>query len=169
MVTGANAGVGRDVAARLAADGHRVLVNDLDPVALHELAHEIGAIAAPGDDDVVALANEWLGGVDVWIGTSESVADRGLDASDDDWGDMWTGAVMAHVGVAADLVAQWTTAGGGTLVVIPPVGGVPADVAAGAAAAFTRWITDSHSESGIVAHTIASTGQAAVDEVAALV
>ncbi|WP_353110257.1 SDR family oxidoreductase [Gordonia sp. (in: high G+C Gram-positive bacteria)] len=171
VVTGAASEIGRDIATRMAADGHRVLINDLDPVALHELAHQIGAIAAPGDADLVDIAVEWLGGVDVWIGTSGSAAGQGLETSDDAWSDMWADAVMAHVRAARDLAPRWAADGSnGLLVVVPPAGDLPAEVAAGAVGAFTRWLDDAHRDSGVSAHTIRPIGGRSVaDDVAALV
>lgn len=50
LVTGAAGGVGRAAARRLAADGHRVAVNDIvSDGRLRELAEEIGGVAVPGD------------------------------------------------------------------------------------------------------------------------
>ncbi len=50
LVTGAAQGVGRATALRLAADGHRVAVNDItDDGRLTKLAAEIGGVPVPGD------------------------------------------------------------------------------------------------------------------------
>jgi NAD(P)-dependent dehydrogenase (short-subunit alcohol dehydrogenase family) len=48
-VTGAAAGIGRAIAGRLARDGYRVAVNDVDPAAAARTARELKGLAVPGD------------------------------------------------------------------------------------------------------------------------
>ena len=49
VVTGAGGGIGKALAARLVAEGARVVVNDLDAEAVEATAAELGAYAVPGD------------------------------------------------------------------------------------------------------------------------
>jgi NAD(P)-dependent dehydrogenase (short-subunit alcohol dehydrogenase family) len=51
LVTGAGQGLGLAITARLAQDGHRVLMGDVDEAVVHEAAHRLGADGL----DVVAL------------------------------------------------------------------------------------------------------------------
>ncbi|MGW0579092.1 SDR family NAD(P)-dependent oxidoreductase, partial [Streptomyces sp. NPDC002920] len=49
VVTGAGGGIGAALARRFAAEGARVVVNDLDADRARAVAEEIGGIAVPGD------------------------------------------------------------------------------------------------------------------------
>lgn len=68
VVTGAGGGIGAALARRFAAEGARVVVNDLDAAKAKAVAEEIGAIAVPGDaSTIVAEARDALGGtIDVY-------------------------------------------------------------------------------------------------------
>jgi len=55
VVTGAGGGIGAALARRFAADGARVIVNDLDPAAAEAVAAEIGGVAVPGDISVLGF------------------------------------------------------------------------------------------------------------------
>ncbi|GAA4665997.1 SDR family oxidoreductase [Gordonia humi] len=172
VVTGAAAGIGRAIATKAAAEGAKVMVNDLDADAVHALAHEIGAIAAPGDaaspegaDGLVAIANEWLGGVDVWFGNAGIDRGRGLAASEDDWTDSWEVNVMAHVRAARALVPQWVAQGGGRYVVTASAAGMLTMLGAPAYSTtkhgvigFAEWLSASYRHKGVVVQAICPQG-----------
>jgi short-subunit dehydrogenase len=73
VVTGAARGFGREIARRLVARGHRVLITDLDADAVTAAAGELGVAAVPADARVpadharVAAAAAELGPVGVWV------------------------------------------------------------------------------------------------------
>jgi NAD(P)-dependent dehydrogenase (short-subunit alcohol dehydrogenase family) len=76
LVTGAAGGLGSATARRLAADGAKVAVTDINSERLKPLADEIGAVPLPADGsnfdairDVVAQAVAELGGLDTVIAT----------------------------------------------------------------------------------------------------
>lgn len=75
LVTGSGRGIGRAIALRLARDGARLVVNDLDPAPGDAVAEEIraaggtavavnGSVSGPGfADRFVATATDALGGI----------------------------------------------------------------------------------------------------------
>ena len=79
VVTGAGSGIGRAIAQRLATDGYRVVVNDLDLGRAQAVAAEIGgnAIAVAGDvsqeGDVDVIAKAAPGPVDVLVNNAGHV------------------------------------------------------------------------------------------------
>jgi 3-oxoacyl-[acyl-carrier protein] reductase len=97
IVTGSGRGVGLAVATALAAEGARVLVNDLDPEVAEAAAAEVGenAIAFAGDltkegvpDQLVATAVEAFGSLEIvvnnagfaWDGPLHKMGDRQFQA-----------------------------------------------------------------------------------------
>ena len=118
VVTGAGRGIGAALARRLAAEGARVVVNDLDTAAAHAVAEEIGGRAAPGDcasehgvAELLAEAEQALGRVDLFMANAGLAAldpdDNGLEASEESWARLHEVNVMAHVRAARALVPQW--------------------------------------------------------------
>src|ERR1700719_198754 len=94
LVTGAAGGVGGAAARRLAADGHRVAVNDIAGEApLRELAEQIGGVAVPGDIAdprvVTAMVTEisgTLGPVQILVANAAAMAmSPFLDADPAQW------------------------------------------------------------------------------------
>ena len=73
VVTGAARGFGREIARRLVARGHRVLITDVDADAVTATAGELGVKAmradarVPADHAEVAAAAAELGPVGVWV------------------------------------------------------------------------------------------------------
>jgi hypothetical protein len=126
VVTGAGHGIGRALAARLAAEGARVVVNDVDEAACHTVADELGAVPAAGDCSseagvaaILDVAEQHLGRVDVYLanaGIDRSVSPErpdSLQAPDEVWAEMLEVNVMAHVRAARLLVPRWLADGGG--------------------------------------------------------
>lgn len=94
LVTGAGGGIGAAIAARLAAEGARVMVVDVDGAAADATAQRIGGGAAAFAADVssdqqvaaaVAAATDAFGGLDIvvnnaGVGVPGTVVDTDLDA-----------------------------------------------------------------------------------------
>lgn len=163
VVTGGGNGIGRALAVRAAADGARVIVNDIDAKAAGAVAREIGGIALPadlaGEDGATWLVNtaiEELGGIDVFFGNA------GIDAGAGDFVDdrVWEKAVdvnlMAHVRAARTLVPHWLERGDGHFVItasaaglLTMIGNAPYSVTKHATVAFAEWLSIEYGNRGI--------------------
>ncbi|MEU4366099.1 SDR family oxidoreductase [Micromonospora chersina] len=172
VVTGAGHGIGRSLATRLAAEGARVVVNDLDGDAARAVAEEIGGWAAPGDaatePGVAALvetARGHLGEIDVWFGNAGIDRGRGLDAAEAEWAASHEVNVMAHVRAARLLVPDWVERGAGRFVVTASAAGLlttlgnPAyAVSKHGCVAFAEWLSATYRHRGIVVQAVCPQG-----------
>ena len=120
VVTGAGAGIGEALARRLAAGGARVVVNDIDGLAAHRIAQDLGAIAIPGDAatevgvaSLIGEATHALGEIDIYFANAGVETGGGLSATEDDWARTFEVNVMAHVRAARILVPHWLERGHG--------------------------------------------------------
>jgi NAD(P)-dependent dehydrogenase (short-subunit alcohol dehydrogenase family) len=180
VVTGAGRGIGRALATRAAAEGARVVVNDLDADNARAVAAEIGGTAAPGDvssaDGVRAVidsATEALGRIDVFFANA-GIDGAGKDASggdslqtpDEVWDRIMDVNVMAHVRAARELVPRWLEDGrGGRFVVtasaaglLTMIGSAPYSVTKHAAVGFAEWLSVTYGARGVDVHAICPQG-----------
>ncbi|WP_028850564.1 SDR family NAD(P)-dependent oxidoreductase [Thermocrispum municipale] len=172
VVTGAGHGIGRALATRMAAEGCRVLVNDLDTAAAEQVAGEIGAEVLGGDaaseegvGKLVHAARELWGGVDVWFANAGIERGRGLAASEDDWAASFEVNTLAHVRAARLLVPEWLERASGRFVVTASAAGLltmlgsPAYSASKhAAVAFAEWLSATYRHRGVVVQAICPQG-----------
>jgi len=172
VVTGAGHGIGRAIAARLAAEGARVVVGDLDAPAATRVAAEIDGHAVPGDaateSGVTALveaARAHLGGIDIWFANAGIDGGQGLDAPEEDWTAALDVNLMAHVRAARLLVPEWTERGSGRFVVTPSAAGLLTmlgsptySVSKHAAVAFAEWLSATYQHRGVVVQAICPQG-----------
>ncbi|MFF4589405.1 SDR family oxidoreductase [Streptomyces sp. NPDC001388] len=167
VVTGAGGGIGAALARRFAAEGARVVVNDLDAGRARAVADEIGGIAVPGDASaVVEQAREALGGtVDVYCANA-GVASGGSEAADEAvWAQAWDVNVMAHVRAAHALLPDWLERGSGRFVstvsaagLLTMIGAAPYSVTKHGAYAFAEWLSLTYRHRGIKVHAICPQG-----------
>jgi NAD(P)-dependent dehydrogenase (short-subunit alcohol dehydrogenase family) len=178
VVTGGGRGIGRAIAIRLAAEGARVVVNDLDGDAATAVAKEIGGHAVPGDaateagvDALVSAARQDLGEIDIYFANAgvdlgnSLTGLTGLDASAEDWARAFEVNVMAHVRAARRLVPGWLERGTGRFVVtasaaglLTMLGNAPYSVSKHGAVAFAEWLSASYGHRGIVVQAICPEG-----------
>jgi NAD(P)-dependent dehydrogenase (short-subunit alcohol dehydrogenase family) len=172
VVTGAGHGIGRALAARLAAEGARVVVNDLDAAAATRVADEIGGHAIAGDaaseagvTALVDAARQQLGGIDIWFANAGIDRGEGLHASEADWAAALEVNMLAHVRAARLLVPEWLERGGGRFVVTASAAGLltmlgsPAySVSKHAAVAFAEWLSVTYRHRGVVVQAICPQG-----------
>lgn len=170
VVTGAGGGIGAALARRFAAEGARVVVNDLDADKAKAVADEVGGIAVPGDASaIVADARDALGGtVDVYCANA-GVAFGGPDIADlaDEkaWSLSWDVNVMAHVRAAQELIPGWLERGSGRFVstvsaagLLTMIGAAPYAVTKHGAYAFAEYLSLTYRHRGIKVHAICPQG-----------
>lgn len=172
VITGAGHGIGRALAVRMAADGARVVVDDLDTAAVSDVAAQIGghavvgdAASEPGVAALVSSAREQLGSIDIWFGNAGVDRGAGLAASEADWEASLQVNTLAHVRAARLLVPHWLERGGGRFVVTASAAGLltmlgaPAySVSKHGAVAFAEWLSATYRHRGIVVQAICPQG-----------
>ncbi|WP_328842393.1 SDR family oxidoreductase [Streptomyces europaeiscabiei] len=167
VVTGAGGGIGAALARRFAAEGARVVVNDLNGDRAKAVADEIGGVAVPGDaSSIIAEARDALGGtVDVYCANA-GLASGGTEAADEKvWALAWDVNVMAHVRAAHELLPAWLERGSGRFVstvsaagLLTMIGAAPYSVTKHGAYAFAEWLSLTYRHRGVKVHAICPQG-----------
>jgi NAD(P)-dependent dehydrogenase (short-subunit alcohol dehydrogenase family) len=172
VVTGGGGGIGRAIARRLAADGARVVVNDLDPAAARAVAAETGGLAVPGDagtaqgiNELIRTSRDFLGEIDIYCSNAGTVAGEGPDTPDEGWQRAWEVNAMAHVRAARLLLPGWLERGSGTFVVtasaaglLTMLGAAPYSVTKHAAVGFAEWLAATYAHRGLSVHCVCPQG-----------
>jgi NAD(P)-dependent dehydrogenase (short-subunit alcohol dehydrogenase family) len=133
VVTGGGHGIGRALSRRLAADGAKVVVADIEGDAAETVATEIGGIAKQIDvsdeSAMLRLVDEVetdIGPIDMFIsnagvgfgdGQSGAIsAEGGMNPIGDRWGVSWNVNVMAQVYAARAVIPKMLQRGGGYII-----------------------------------------------------
>lgn len=141
VVTGGGHGIGRALCRRLARDGARVVVVDIEGEAANTVATEIGGVARQLDvsdeASIRALVDELesqIGPIDMFIsnagvgfgdGPSGAIsAEGGMHAVDDRWSLCWDVNVMAQVYAARAVIPRMLQRGGGYIINVASAAGL---------------------------------------------
>jgi NAD(P)-dependent dehydrogenase (short-subunit alcohol dehydrogenase family) len=170
VVTGAGSGIGAALAGRFAAEGARVVVNDIDAAAATDVAERIGATAVPGDAAgepgvLISRAREILGEVDLYCANAGVAREGGAEAPEASWEQSWQVNVMAHVRAARELLGPWLARGRGHMIetvsaagLLTMIGSAPYSVSKHAALAFAEWMALTYRHRGITVQAICPQG-----------
>ncbi|WNI25645.1 SDR family oxidoreductase [Streptomyces sp. ITFR-16] len=167
VVTGAGGGIGAALARRFAAEGARVVVNDLDESRIKALAEEIGGVAVAGDaSGIVDAARDALDGtVDVYCANAGLASPGDVFADEEVWAAAWDVNVMAHVRAARALLPDWLERGSGRFVstasaagLLTMIGAAPYSVTKHGVVAFAEWLSLTYRHRGVKVHAICPQG-----------
>jgi NAD(P)-dependent dehydrogenase (short-subunit alcohol dehydrogenase family) len=172
VITGAGSGIGAALATRFAAEGARVVVNDINPEAAAAVAKAIGGTAVPADaaseDGVIQLigaANGALGEIDLYCANAGVGRPGGANALEADWELSWQVNVMAHVRAARLLLAPWLQRGSGHMIctvsaagLLTLLGSAPYAVTKHAALSFAEWLSATYRHRGITVQALCPQG-----------
>ncbi len=173
VVTGGGGGIGRAFAERLANDGARVAVADLDLDAAKATAEAVGATAVQCDvgsesaiNGLVEQVESELGPIDLFVNNAGILTGDGPDGAADArglWNDTadrwqlgWQVNVMAHVYSARALVPRMLGRGGGHFITLASAAGLLSQIGDSmysvtkhAAVAFAESLAITHGDDGI--------------------
>jgi NAD(P)-dependent dehydrogenase (short-subunit alcohol dehydrogenase family) len=172
VVTGGGSGIGAALCRRFAAEGARVVVNDIDGEAAAAVAASCGATPVAADaaseDGVAALvsaARAELGEIDLFCANAGIARAGGPEAPEADWEASWQVNVMAHVRAARLLLGPWLERGSGHLIctvsaagLLTVPGSAPYAVTKHGALAFAEWLAVTHAHRGLTVQAICPLG-----------
>ncbi len=172
VVTGAGHGIGAALAEAFAAEGARVVVNDLDADSAREVAERIGGFAVPGDAagaegvaELISLSRKHLGAIDVYCANAGVAIGGGADAGPKAWATAWDVNVMSHVRAAEQLLPDWLERGEGRFVATVSAAGLltmldaaPYAVTKHGALAFAEWLSATYRHRGVQVHALCPQG-----------
>ena len=173
VVTGGGHGIGRALCKRLARDGIKVVVADLEAAAAEKVAADIGGMPCTVDvrdeaamETMIDVVESEVGPVDLFVSNAgvgfgdangnAASKEGGMIPVDDRWQACWDVNVMAHVYAARVLLPRMIERGGGYLVNVASAAGLLSQIGDAAysaskhaAVAFAESLAITHGEQGI--------------------
>jgi len=164
VVTGGGGGIGAAMCRRFAAEQPRgILVADIDEVAASGVAAEVGGVAIAVDvadavqvHEMVALAVDEFGPVDVMCMNVGVATAGGIDVPDEGWQRAWEINVMSHVFAVREVLPGMLERGSGYLLhtasaagLLTNLGAAPYSVTKHAVVALAEWLSVTYGDAGI--------------------
>jgi NAD(P)-dependent dehydrogenase (short-subunit alcohol dehydrogenase family) len=169
IVTGGGGGIGGAIAAKLAEQGARVVVADLDADAARAVAEGInadrpGAAVSVGGDvsdtaqirRLVDLADNEFGPVDLYFANAGITGVAGLDVTELEWDQSIDVNLRAHIRAAQLLIPTWIERGEGYFVstasaagLLTQLGSATYAVTKHAAVGFAEWLNITYGDQGV--------------------
>lgn len=169
IVTGGGGGIGSALVARLAREGARVVVADLDAEAARAVSEAVnadhpGSTVSTGADvsdtarieELIDLAETAFGPVDLYFANAGIAGAPGLDATEQDWDLSIDVNLRAHIRAAKLLLPRWLERGEGYFVstasaagLLTQIGSATYAVTKHAAVAFAEWLSVTYGDRGV--------------------
>jgi NAD(P)-dependent dehydrogenase (short-subunit alcohol dehydrogenase family) len=166
VVTGSTAGIGRDVAAMLAAEGARVVTcgRSSDGPGVGESLHVVADLGvAGGPESVVEAALAAFHRVDCLVNNVGFAEIRRFEeVTDEQWDELWQLNVMSYVRAIRAVLPSMREAGGGVIVNVsstagkrPSTGMPDYSVTKAAVLSVSRLVADLYAKDGIRSNAVA--------------
>ncbi|WP_367325843.1 SDR family oxidoreductase [Streptomyces sp. HUAS ZL42] len=169
IVTGGGGGIGSALVARLAREGARVVVADLDAAGARAVSERVnadhpGGTVSTGADvsdtaqiqQLIALAENAFGPVDLYFANAGIAGAPGIDASERDWDLSIDVNLRAHIRAARLLLPRWLERGQGYFVstasaagLLTQIGSATYAVTKHAAVGFAEWLSVTYGDRGL--------------------
>lgn len=166
VVTGSTAGIGRDAAAMLAAEGARVVTcgRSADRPGVGEALHVTADLARPGGpESVVEAALGGFGRVDCLVNNVGYAEIRKFEEiTDEQWDELWQLNVMSYIRAIRAVIPAMREQGGGVIVNVsstagkrPSTGMPDYSVTKAAVLSVSRLVADLYAKDGIRSNAVA--------------
>ena len=156
VVTGGASGIGKALCEAFQASGAKsIVVVDMNYEDAKKTADSTGGLAIKANvaveediQNVIEEANKFAGGIDIFCSNAGIIGVPGfMEASVEDWNNMWSVNVMSHIHAAKHVLPQMLERGEGYLVntasaagLLTQIGAAGYAVTKNAAVSFAEWI-----------------------------